>query len=188
MAKEGYTISNIYQGGYSSLDSSYGDIFTGYRTGGGSLGMTTDPRVANILQEVSSKLSSGAKAIEVEMVSPEIFDSVPKQQLKEVNRMSKLTGVDISMHGPVMDVAGMSQQGFSEAEREIAERKVADALMRGHELKPDGNIPVNFHSSEGLPGSQLLPPSERKEGREYKKLLVVNREKGRMAPLEAETL
>lgn len=188
MAKEGYTISNIYQGGYSSLDSSYGDIFTGYRTGGGNLGMTTDPRVANILQEVSSKLSSGAKAIEVEMVSPEIFDSVPKQQLKEVNRMSKLTGVDISMHGPVMDVAGMSQQGFSEAEREIAERKVADALIRGHELKPDGNIPVNFHSSEGLPGSQLLPPSERKEGREYKKLLVVNRETGRMAPLEPETL
>ena len=85
-----------------------------------------------------------------------------------------------------MDVAGMSQQGFSEADRETAERKVAEALIRGHELKPDGNIPVNFHSSEGLPGSQLLPPSERKEERKFKRLLVVNRETGKLAPLEEE--
>lgn len=186
MEKRDYTIKDIYQGGYSSLDPAGGDVFTGYRAAGGSLGMTTDPRVANVLQEVSTKLSSGAKAIEVEMVSPEIFDSVPKQQLKEINRLSKLTGIDVSMHGPVMDVAGMSQQGFSEPDRESAERKVKEALIRGHELDPEGNIPVNFHSSEGLPGSQLLPPSKRKEGKEYKKLLVVNKETGKIAPLEEE--
>ncbi|MDZ4226657.1 MAG: hypothetical protein U1B79_00945, partial [Candidatus Pacearchaeota archaeon] len=59
--KRGYTISNIYQGGYSTMVPSY----SGYITAG-SLGMTTDPRTANIIQEVSSKLSSGVKNIEVE--------------------------------------------------------------------------------------------------------------------------
>ncbi len=183
MAKEGYTISEIYQGGYSTLqppEGSYG--------AGGNLGLTTDVRSANILQEVSTKLSSGVKYVDVTAVSPDVFDAMPKQHLKEVNRLAKLTGVDIGMHGPVMDVAGMSQQGFSEVDRESAERKVADALIRGHELNPDGNIAINFHSAEGIPGSQLLPPSEREEEKKFKKMIAVNRETGKMAPLEPETL
>ena len=181
MEKEGYTISNIYQGGYSTLqppEGSYGAA--------GVIGLTTDIRSANILQEVSTKLSAGVKYIDVTAVSPEVFDSMPKQQLKEVNRLAKLTGIDIGMHGPVIGVAGMTQQGFSESDRENAERKVAEALIRGHELKPDGNILINFHSAEGVPGSQLLPPSERVKGAEARKLVVVNRETGRMAPLEPE--
>ncbi|MDP3991914.1 MAG: TIM barrel protein [Nanoarchaeota archaeon] len=180
--KRGYTISNIYQGGYSTMVPSY----SGYITAG-SLGMTTDPRTANIIQEVSSKLSSGVKNIEVEGVSADIFDSIPKQHLKEVNRLSKLTGVDISLHAPVMDVSGIDPRGgFSEVEREASERKVAETLKRAHEMNPDGNIPVNFHSAEGIPGSTFLPPSKRKEGEKYQRLIVVNRETGRLAPLEPE--
>lgn len=180
--KRGYRISDIYQGGYSSLVPSY----RGYAAAG-SFGMTTDPRTANILQEVSTKLSSGAKNIEIEGVSPEIFDAIPKQYLKEVNRLSKLTGVDVSLHAPVMDVSGIDpRSGFSEAERETAERKVAESLRRARDLNPDGNIPVNFHSAEGIPASQLLPPSKRKEEEKYRRLIVVNRETGRLAPLEPE--
>ncbi|MEK6840910.1 MAG: TIM barrel protein [Nanoarchaeota archaeon] len=184
--KRGYTISDIYQGGYSSMspEKSYGG---GYFSAG-SLGMTTDPRSANILQEVSTKLASGVKQIEIEAVSPEIFDSIPKQQLKEVNRLTKLTGIDVSLHGPVIDVSGIDPRGggFSETDRENAERRVADVLLRSHELNPDGNIPVNFHSAEGIPGSQFLPPSERKDGERYKRMIVVNKETGRIAPLESE--
>ena len=66
--------------------------------------------------------------------------------MKEVNRLAKLTGVEISLHGPVMDVAGFTQNGFSENDRMLAERKVRETLMRSHDLNPDGNIPVNFHS------------------------------------------
>jgi len=163
MEKPGYRISDIYQGSYSSLTPPSDNYITA-----GTLGMTTDPRTANILQEVSTKLSSGAKHIEIEAVSPEIFDSIPKQYLKEVNRLSKLTGIDVSLHGPVMDVAGMSQQGFSEANREIAERKVADVLIRSHELNPDGNIPVNFHSAEGS-GKPAAPSIRKKRRREAQK-------------------
>ncbi|MCX6749169.1 MAG: hypothetical protein NTW17_00280, partial [Candidatus Pacearchaeota archaeon] len=180
--KRGYTISDIYQGGYSSITPPDNNYITA-----GSLGTTTDPRSANILQEVSSKLSSGVKNIEVEGVSPEVFDSIPTPQLKEVHRLSKLTGIDVSIHAPVMDVSGIDpRSGFSEGEREAAERRVSQALLRSHELNPDGNINVNFHSAEGIPGSQFLPPGQRKENEKYKKMIVVNRDTGKLAPLETE--
>ena len=54
-----YHLEDIYQGGYSTLDPNSG--FTGYRIPAGKLGIATDPRTANILQEVSTKLQSGAK-------------------------------------------------------------------------------------------------------------------------------
>jgi len=178
----GYKIPDIYQGGYSSLDPSNNYITAG------TIGMTTDPRVANILQEVSTKLSSGAKHIEISAVSPEVFDSMPGPYLKGVNQLSKLTGIDVSLHAPVIDVSGIDpRSGFSESERELSERKVTEALLRAKELDPDGNIPVTFHSAEGIPGSQLLPPSERKEEEKYRRLIVINKETGKMAPLEPET-
>ena len=45
----------------------------------------------------------------------------------------------------------------------------------------------DFHSAQGIPGSQKLPPSEREKlSTIYKKLYIVNRESGRVAPLEEE--
>ncbi|MEM3091954.1 MAG: TIM barrel protein, partial [Candidatus Pacearchaeota archaeon] len=174
-----YRISDIYQGGYSSLIPPSENYIKS-----GSLGLTTDPKTANVLQEVSSKLSSGVKNIEVEGVSSEIFDSIPNNQLREVHRLSKLTGVNISMHAPVMNVSGIDpRSGFSESERAAAERRVQQILLRARELSPDGNVPVNFHSAEGIPGSQFLPPSkvkqlEEKNKTKYEQLVIVNRETG----------
>lgn len=202
MAKSEYTftqpysgISNIYMNS-SSFDSEYSNLSsTGKYITAGSLGTTTDPRTANILQETSSKLSTGAKHIEVAQISPQIFDSIPKQQLKEVHRLSKLTGSDISLHGPVQGVepSGLGEQGYNEFQRQATERRISDTLKRAHELNPDKGIPVVFHTSSGIPGSELLPESERKklekEGKfgKYRKLLVVDRETGKLAPLEPET-
>jgi len=184
MEKEGYTINNIYQGGYSTLSPSYGDVFSGYNVEAGSLGLTTDPRTANIMKDASTKLASGVKQIELALVSPEIFDSIPKQQLKEVHRLGKLTGVDMSVHGPVMDSAGMSQQGFSEVNREAAERRMIDVVERSNEVDPSGNINVTFHSAEGIPGTEWeMTP----DGRKAKRMIAVNRETGKMIPLEVET-
>jgi len=180
--KAGYKISDIYQGGYSALAPSSNSYMAA-----GSFGMTTDFRTANILQEVSTKLSSGIKNVEVTAIQPEVFDAIPKQQLKEVNRLAKLTGIDITIHGPLIEASGISQQGFAESERETAERKIANALLRSHELNPNGNIPVTFHSTVGIPGSQLLPPKDRtEETGDYKKMIAVNRKTGRMVPLEPE--
>jgi len=186
--KAGYTIENTYQGGYSAFEPL--PMGTGnYPITTGSLGIATDPRTANILQEVSTKLSSGVKHIELEGVSAEILDSIPKQQFEEVHRLSKLTGVDVTMHGPVIDTTGIDPRrgGFSESERELAERKILQTLERSHELNPNGNIPVNFHSAEGLPGSEFAAKRGEKGERVYNKIIAVNKETGRLAPLETET-
>jgi sugar phosphate isomerase/epimerase len=190
MEKGDYKIENVYQGGYSSLDpnKAYSNSFTGYRTNAGSLGLTTDPRTANQIKDASAKLSSGVKQIELALVSSELFDSIPKQQFAEMRELSKLTGVNISVHAPVIDSAGMSQQGFSELNRELAERKITDALIRSHELNPSGNIPVTFHSAEGIAGSEwkTLGDVEGKKPREAKRLIGVDKESGKMIQLELE--
>lgn len=182
-----YQISDLYQGGYSSMNPPISSSYD-QNISVGSLGTSSShPSMANQLKEVSDKISMGIKNIEVQGVSPQVFDAIPKQQLKEINRLSKLTGIDVSMHGPVMDVAGISEQGFSEPERELAERKVTEALLRAKDLKPDGNIPVVFHSAQGIPASQLLPPSEReKAGTTYQRMIAVNRETGKMIPIETD--
>jgi sugar phosphate isomerase/epimerase len=170
-------IKNIYQGGYSSLSPKYGDVFTGYRINPSSFGMTTDPRTANVLQDASSKLSSGVKHIEISAVSPEIFEAIPNQQLKELNRLSKLTGVDISVHGPIVEPSGMTDHGFSETQRVAAERQIMSAVERGHMVNPDGNIPITFHSSAiGIPGRII--PKEKGREKEIEEGMIINRNTG----------
>jgi len=58
-----YKISDIYEGGYSSLDPEYGNLFVGYRVPVESLGITTNPQEARVAQEVSSKINLGAKNV-----------------------------------------------------------------------------------------------------------------------------
>src|SRR3989344_2680310 len=123
-----YHISDIYQGGYSSLSPNYGPVFTGYRVGVSQLGRSTDPRTANILKEVAEKIAPGEKIIELSLISPETLEAIPKQHLQEVKRMSDLTGVEVTVHGPLVDASGVSQQGFSDQQREVAERKIFNAL------------------------------------------------------------
>ncbi len=106
-----YHLEDIYQGGYSTLDPNSG--FTGYRISAGKIGMATDPRTANILQEVSTKLQSGARQIEVSTIQPNVFESIPTQQLKEVKRLSELTGIDISVHAPLVEPSGISSKGYT---------------------------------------------------------------------------
>jgi len=168
-----YQIKDIYQGGYSSLNPKYGDIFTGYRINPSTFGLTTNPRTANVLQDVSSKLSSGAKHIEVSAVTPQVFESIPDQQLVELKRLSKLTGVDISMHGPIAEPSGLTEHGFSEINREAAEKQMFSAVERGHKINPDGNIPITFHSSAiGIPG-KIIP-----KGKEMEEEMIINTNTG----------
>jgi len=185
-----YSINGIYQGGYSSLDpeKAYSTNFIGYRTPGRSLGITTDPKTANIIKDASTKLSAGIKHIELSLISPEIFDSIPKQHFKEIKQLSKLIGTEVSVHGPVIDSAGISQQGFSEVNRKNSERKIIEVISRSREISPEGNIPVVFHSAEGIPGSEWkeIPDIEKGKLGKAKQLIAINRESGQMIPLREE--
>jgi len=146
-----YTISDIYQGGDSSLNPKYGNIFTNYRVNPGTFGMTTDPRTANILKDASTKFNTGMKHIEISAVTPEVFESIPNQHLEEMNRLAKLTGATVSVHGPIVEPSGISKEGFSESNRQAIERQMMSAVSRSHLVSPDGSIPVTFHSSAALP-------------------------------------
>lgn len=166
-----YEIKDIYQGGSSSFKENYGN-FNGYRTSLKSLGMTTDPRTANVIKDASLKLNTGAKHIEISAVSPEVFESIPNEQLKELKRMSELVGVDVSLHGPIVEPSGLSQNGYSESNRLSSERQMFSAVERAHEIKPKGNIIVTFHSSAGIPGIISEKDKNPEEG------FVINTETG----------
>ncbi|MBI5803226.1 sugar phosphate isomerase/epimerase [Candidatus Pacearchaeota archaeon] len=181
-----YNIPDIYQGGYSSLNPTYGSIFTGYRVKDTStIGVSTDPRTANVLKDVSDKLASGQKTTELSLIdlgTP--LDTITKQQLAEVRRLAKLTGVDITVHGPINDASGATQQGFDENQRQVAERKLINSIERAEELNENGNIPVTFHTSNALPGKTWGIDEKGKINTMV--LPVVNQDTGQMTAVKRE--
>ena len=178
-----YHLEDIYQGGYSTLDPNSG--FKGYRLPSYKIGLATDPRTANILQEVSAKLQSGAKQIEVSSIKPDVFESIPNEQLREVRRLSELTGADISIHGILIGVepSGIGQQGFNELSREETERQMISNVLRSHELNPKGNIPVTFHSSTAWQGPEY---KRTKEGETKERLPIINQETGQVSLVKSD--
>jgi len=178
-----YEIKDIYQGGYSSLSSGYENFSLGYLPTR-SFGTTTDPRVADVITEVSQKIAPGQKIIELSMIQPEIFESVPKQHLEEVRRLAKLTGVDVTVHGPIVEASGVGREGYSEINRESAERQMLMAVERAHEINPQGNSPVTFHSTAVLPAPEIR---RTKDGQEIiKSALVINTDNGRIDKIETK--
>ncbi len=179
-----YHLEDIYQGGYSTLDPNSG--FKGYRLPAYNIGLATDPRTANILQEVSAKLQSGAKQIEVSSIKPDVFESIPNEQLKEVRRLSELTGADISVHGILIGVepSGIGQQGFNELSREETERQMISNVLRAHELNPKGNIPVTFHSSVSWQGPEYKKTEEGVETKE--RIPIINQETGQVGLVKSD--
>ena len=172
MAKKGdNTISNLYQGGYSSFKP-YPSLSPEPKAE--DIGMSTDARTANIIKEISKSLSAGAKTVELNQVFPEVFEAVPTEQLEEVKRAIKLVGSDITFHAPIvgLDPSGMDKQGnFSETQRKIVERKMINAIERAQVLKPEGGLPITFHAAEGVP--ETYPE---KTPEEDKEIYVVNTE------------
>lgn len=169
MAKEGYvksnyTVSDIYQGGYSSLQPDFGN-YIGTQIPAGQFSLATDPRTSDVLKEVSDKLKTGVKHLEVSHIDQKIFDAIPDPYLKEVNRLSKLTGVDISVHAPLVEPSGINpKEGYSEFARAQAERQMFSAMERAQKVNPNGNVVVTFHSSAALPDVVPDKGSQAQEG------------------------
>jgi sugar phosphate isomerase/epimerase len=185
MAKKGdYIIGDIYQGGYSSLSPSYGDVFTGYRVAASELGAPTKLDTANQIKEVNQLLNQGIIPIEVGTIDPEVFDQIPKQHFKEMNRMAKLTGAKMSVHAPVrIEPSGIGEHGWSESNRELAERQLNNVIEKSVEMDEKGGMPITIHSS-GIPGTEhKMTP----EGKKVERLIIINQETGKMAPIEEET-
>ncbi|MDP4039977.1 MAG: hypothetical protein Q8P57_05360 [Candidatus Pacearchaeota archaeon] len=148
---------NFYAGGGESLSSEYG-TFVGYRNSVSGIGFPTDPTTANQLKKVSDKISTGAKTIEVSGLSIlggaplKHLATIPKQHWKEIDRLRKLTGVDLTFHGPLVEPTGYSGRGnWSKDQRLEVEGQMKSAIELAHQINPKGNVVVTFHASNGLP-------------------------------------
>ncbi len=186
------TKSNFYAGADYGLDSNYGkgDTFLGfeseYRFPVSQFGLTTDPRTSNQLKAVSDKLSTGAKTIEVTGITSEVFESIPDQHLDEINRLRKLTGIDITFHGPLIEPTGVKSQGWDPSHREQAERQMFQSVQRAQKMDNKGNVVITFHSSNGLP-SPISKEYDEKTGKEViKEFWVVDEKNGQFKNLSPE--
>ncbi len=172
MAEENYEIKQIYQGGYDSFKSSSGGGLAETHMPFKDISVSTDARTANIVKEIGGKISSGVKNIEASQVFPEVFDSIPKQQFKELNRLIELTGVKVTLHGPLIEASGLTKQGFTESGRESAERHMKTVIDKNQIISPEGGTPITFHASAELPGG--IKP----KGKEFEETLVINPDTG----------
>jgi len=126
----------------------------GYGVGMKDLSNALDPRTANQVKEVSESLNTGIKNIEVGVVGPDVFESIPKEHFKEMNRLAKLTGAELTFHAPMIDPTGISERGWDKVVQKAAEDQLWNSMKYGAELNPKGTV-VTFHAaSAGLPGAE----------------------------------
>jgi hypothetical protein len=106
----------------------------------------------------------------------------------------------------MIDPSGFTKEGWSEVDREQAERQLKSIVERSHHLSPDGNMPITIHAS-AVPGTEYSKPSEEiintykrqirdYEGREATKddlkkldesqIIAINQETGQLVPIKRE--
>ena len=135
-----------------------------YRIPVTQVGFPSDARAANQLDAVSKRFNTGAKTVEVSGVTTNVLESIPKQHFKEIEKLSKLAGVDLTFHGPVnVDASGWDRNGWNEINRQGAERQMWSSVERAHDLDSKGNIIVTLHSSAlGEPETRVMTPKGEK--------------------------
>ncbi len=185
----------FYEGRRSALQPIKSNLYTGATVAQSAIGGTTSIQTANQVQEVSNLLNTGMKTIEVSTINPEVFEMIPKEHFKEINRLAKLTNAQPTMHAPMIEPSGFTQQGWNEQNREASERQFKDILFRAQALSPNNPMPITIHSS-GIPGTEMMPVNmvkkelltdeERKLGAVPTQMIAVNQETGELVPLRRQ--
>ncbi len=186
---------NFYGGTNYGLDPNYGAKIgqgygntSGYRLPAGVLGFPSDPGTGNQLKAVSDKLNTGAKVVEVSGVNigrvpgetMGVINAIPRQHFAEINRLRKLAGAELTFHGPLIELSGITGGPYDEMDREQSERQMWSVVQKGHEMSPKSNIPIVFHASNvGANFEKRM----KKEGDEKDKIVegvIINTETGQL--------
>jgi hypothetical protein len=154
----------------------------------GELAFTTNPQVANQLNELGTRLNEGMSNVEVGTLSQDLFDAIPKQHTEEMRRLSKLTDSKLSLHAPLTDPAGFRENNWHEHTRKMAEQEFKDVINRSFELDPEGGMPVNFHSSGGGVAANIWEKKEKLQDEGKMAMGVVNTETGQIQLIPKEEL
>ncbi len=191
---------NFYTGSEYPFEKVYGG-FTGsnaYHLSVKDIAYPTDPLTANQLKKVSDKISTGAQNIEVSGLGltgggpMKHLASIPRQHWKEIDRLRKLTGVDLTFHGPLVESTGYSRGNWSEDQRKEAETQMKAAVELAQQMNSDDKekgIVMTFHSNNGLPEVERSvvvgrnPDGTPKE--EIVQMSVVNTRTGQIGSLPA---
>ncbi len=157
----------IYPGQVTPLDKSYFDPALP-QVSFADLGTSQDARTANQIKEVSKHLNTGLRTFEVAGHSPEVFEAIPKEHLREINRQAKLIGAEATFHAPMVDPTGITQHGWDKISQDAAEKQLWSAIERSHDLDPKGNMNVTMHASTvGLPSPEMRVKGEEMKGKGY---------------------
>ena len=174
-----------------------------------ALGAPTSPQTANQIAEATARLNAGVFGVDLALIDEKLFEQIPKQHFKEIERLMTLTGAKATIHGPIIDLAGFSQQGWQEESRRENESKMKYYMDMAHEVDSKGNTPLNFHINTAMIGEQkrklsndeykslseeeretvkeiFNPLTHRKEYEVVEVVGAVDRETGQIAPLKRE--
>ncbi|MCA9485767.1 MAG: sugar phosphate isomerase/epimerase [Nanoarchaeota archaeon] len=187
-----YSSSNFYSGADYGFDPKYNQEWvpagpTNYTVKPGDVGYAVDPLSANQLDAVNKKLNTGASVIEVQGLgltggSPGAhIDKIPKQQFKEIERLKKLTGVELTFHAPLIEPSGFTRQGWDEIDRKQAEHQLWKAVERAQQMESKGNLVVTFHS--GVVGVDAETKIKEGKNEIIKEVGVMDLAKGQYANL-----
>lgn len=154
----------------------------------GDLSWTTNPQTANQLAELGKRLNEGVKNVEVGALSQQVFDAIPKQHFEEMRRLSKMGGVELTMHAPLTDPAGFTERGWAEHSRNLAGQEFKDVIERAHKLNPSGDMTVNFHSSGGGVAATVWEKKEKGKPEEKQFISAVNTRTGEIKPIQREKM
>lgn len=113
----------------------------------GVLGAPLSTQSTNQIQDMGLRLNEGMKNIEISAISPEIAEGIPKEHFQEMRRLAELTDSKVSLHAPIIDASGFTQQGWSEQNRIAAEKQFNSIVDRAYDLDSKGNVPVVIHGA-----------------------------------------
>ncbi len=171
-----------YKGIPSTFEPEFGELYTGYKLNPERIGETTNPSLADQVSAVAEKLRQGMKKIEIGPISPELFESIPKQHFGKLKDLAKLAGAEISIHAPIspnIDIIGLGERGgWSEENRKEAERRLMNLVDRSHDIDPKGNIPITIHAT------MATTEDWTKEGKNS--ITVINPETGEMGGISGK--
>ncbi len=141
-------------------ETTYSDLFIGYRFPAAKLGATTSARVANQIAEVVKRLNTGMKVVEAGVLEPMKFEQIPKQHFEEMGRLAELTGAEITWHFPFEDPSGFINGRLEESERKKVENFMWNFIEKTTKTtKKPG--PITIH-----PVVNPIPPSYFGEGKD----------------------
>ena len=195
-----YTIENIYEPGPEKFFREEGGPYlraedSPYLGKNGmipahQLGLTTDPRVANQIAALSQSLNQGVSVMEIGTLSPQVFETIPKQHFAEMRRKAKLAGAQVTLHAPIQgtDPSGFGQQGYDESNRLVVERQLKDVIDKAAEIDDKGNMPITIHGSNAAGSTFKYIKNEKGEREKVTEMLVaVDRETGQLRPIKGDT-